>query len=267
MKKLIDLQITDLKSNDFFINDNIYKTSDNCIVARTFAFCKFVSLRLVKNHCYNVKLSRVNVAVMRVMPKIKTNHESLWKPRGLLHERTRETCCWNEQRLNSSIHAEKQMSPNDTMLADSIGGIVKHSDLASFSHVFSPLWTVLPPTSSTDPSRESGLPDTEVTYLTDSSQSDYTHIFDPYQLREIARKSSRANENCLNDYVAVLFYGCKPASKSKKYVHISDLFEASRYKTIPKSMYFPFIINTLYHVILLTKWRICYILFHLFSLS
>lgn len=39
---------------------------------------------------------------------------------------------------------------------------------------FSMVWTVLPPTTSVDPSKESGLPDTEVTYLTDSSWSDYT---------------------------------------------------------------------------------------------
>jgi len=79
------------------------------------------------------------------------------------------------------------------------------------------------------------------------------YIFNPYQLREIARKSSYASET---GYVTVLllFYGCKPASKSKKYIYISDLFEASRYKTIrPKLIYFFFIINTLYHVILLTS--------------
>lgn len=32
---------------------------------------------------------------------------------------------------------------------------------------FSMVWTVLPPTTSIDSSKESGLPDTEVTYLTD----------------------------------------------------------------------------------------------------
>jgi len=41
------------------------------------------------------------------------------------------------------------------------------------------------------------------------------YIFDPYQLRKIARKSSHASETCLNGHVAVLFYRCK----SKKCQH------------------------------------------------
>jgi len=65
-----------------------------------------------------------------------------------------------------------------------------------------------------------------------------------------------------------LFYFTDVNQRVKvKNVDISDLFETSRYKTIPKSMYFPFIINTLYHVILLTSDEFAFYLFVFFIIT
>lgn len=69
---------------------------------------------------------------------------------------------------DSSVCTDQQMSPSNTMLAVSIGRIVNRSGLASFSRfMWSELYCHL--LLRTNSSKASGLPDTEVTYLTNYS--------------------------------------------------------------------------------------------------
>lgn len=79
--------------------------------------------------------------------------------------------------------------------------------------VLSMVWTVLPPTTSVNPSKESGLPDTEVTYLTDSSRSDYTCFS---SLTSRANRSHMRMRTTRTD-MSLFSYGCKRASAIVKY--------------------------------------------------